>query len=95
MERMTALLTLGLFGSLSAAAAAAAATAAVAEGATPAFKCSFCAEALVQGAGKIFDMSSVPSTVFTLHSGTRGSLTDPWLTYYVNTPCGSVGSAPG
>jgi hypothetical protein len=41
-----------------------------------------------------FDLSSVLSTtVFTLHSGTRGSLADPWLTYYVTSPCGSVGSA--
>ena len=50
--------------------------------------CSFCA------GNKTFDLSSVPTEVFTLHSGTRGSLTDPWLTYYVTSPCGSVGSAP-
>ena len=50
--------------------------------------CSFCA------GNKTFDLSSVPTEVFTLHSGTRGSLTDPWLSYYVTSPCGSVGSAP-
>ena len=41
-----------------------------------------------------FDLSGLPSTVFTLHSGTRGSLTDPWRPYYVTMPCGTVGSGP-
>lgn len=56
-------------------------------------QCLFCA-ADARGGATHFNLSRVPSTVFTLHSGTRGSLIDPWLTYYVTSPCGSVGSAP-
>lgn len=59
----------------------------------PSSGCDFCAKS-GNGIGTTFDLSSMPTTVFTLHSGTRGSLTDPWLTYYATSPCGSVGSAP-
>ena len=58
---------------------------------TAAAGCEFCTDAHAHGS---FDLSSVPTSVFTLHSGTRGSLLDPWLTYYATSPCGSVGSEP-
>ncbi len=60
----------------------------------PLSNCTFCARSSNGGSPMPFDLSNVPTTIFTLHSGTRGDLTDPRLTYYATSPCGSVGDAP-
>ena len=34
-----------------------------------------------------YDLSRLPTTTFTAHSGTRGSTTDPYRRYVVSSPC--------
>ena len=43
--------------------------------------CTFC------DATYSYDLSRLPTTTFTAHSGTRGSTTDPYRRYIVSSPC--------
>eukprot|EP00911_Craspedida_sp_UC1_P002171 UC1_evm2s1666 len=46
--------------------------------------CVFC------DAGRSYDLSALSTETFVAYTGTPGSTTDPYVAYYVTSPCGSV-----
>ncbi len=52
--------------------------------------CGAAAMCLFCDAGRSYDLSSLSTETFVLHTGTPGSKTDPYVPHYVTSPCSSV-----